>query len=96
MTVKKSSGKDVESFRKAHDRTYRIPRIIKESLDELGESWEYEVEFLKRSGISTTDLAAFRDKFTTHWIEVRTGGRNTKRVWCGTVKFANKLREYYA
>lgn len=96
MAAKKSSGKDIESFRQAHDRTYRIPRIIKEALAELGDAWEYELEFLKRSELSTIDLAAFRDQFEPHWIEVRSGNRNVKRIWCGTVKFANKLREHYS
>ncbi len=96
MAVKKSSGKDVESFRQLHDKSYRVPRIIKESLADLGDSWEYEADFIKRSGVSALDLSTFREQFSDHWIEVRTGGRNSKRVWCGTVKFANKLREYYA
>ena len=96
MSVKKTSGKDIESFRKLHDKSYRIPRLIKESLADLGESWEYEAEFLKRSGISTLDLATFRDQFADHWFEVRAGNRNSKRVWCGTVKFAIKLKEHYA
>ena len=96
MASKKQSGKDVESFRQLHDKSYRIPRIVKDALADLGESWEYEVDFIKRSGVSALDLATFRDQFADHWIEVRTGGRNSKRVWCGTVKFANKLREYYA
>ena len=94
MAEKKQSGKDVESFRQLHDRTYRIPRVIKEALASLGDAWEYEVEFLKRSGISNIDLANFRDQFADHWLEVRSGNRSVKRVWCGTVKFANKLREH--
>jgi hypothetical protein len=96
MSAKKPSGKDVEAFRQQHDKTYRIPRIIKASLAELGEGWEYELEFLKRCGLATGDLAMFRDQFADHWLEVRSSARNTKRVWAGTVKFANKLREYYS
>lgn len=96
MSAKKQPGKDVESFRKLHDKSYRIPRIIKEALADLGESWEYEGEFMKRAAISTTDIAMFRDQFADHWFEVRTNTRNTKRVWCGTVKLSGKLREYYS
>jgi hypothetical protein len=94
--AKKSAGKDVEAFRQSHDKSYRIPRIIKESLAELGDGWEYELEFLKRSGLSVVDLATYRDQFADNWMEVRSGNRNVKRVWAGTVKFANKLREHYS
>lgn len=88
------SGKDIETFRRLHDKNYKIPKQIKESLAELGDAWEYEMEFIKRCGVSTTDFAMFRDQFADHWVEARTEGRNAKRVWCGTVKLANKLREY--
>lgn len=94
MSIKKLAGKDVEAFRQVHDKAYRIPKIVKAALDELGESWEYEGEFLKRSGVSVTDMATFRDQFADHWFEARTTNRNSKRVWCGTVKLANKLREF--
>lgn len=94
MTAKKSSGKDVDSFRKLHDKNFKVPRQIKAALDELGDAWEYEGEFMKRAGVSQTDFALFRDQFPDHWFEVRTQNRNGKRVWCGTVKFANKLREF--
>lgn len=96
MSAKKSAGKDVEAFRQLHDKNFRIPKIIKDALVDLGDSWEYEAEFMKRSGISSTDVATFRDQFADHWFEVRTHTRNSKRVWCGTVKLANKLKEYYS
>lgn len=96
MTAKKPSGKDVESFRQLHDKSYRIPKVIKDALADLGDSWEYEAEFMKRSGVSAIDIATFRDQFADNWFEVRTTTRNTKRVWCGTPKLANKLREYYS
>lgn len=94
MSERKAAGKDVEVFRQIHDKAYRVPKVVKAALDELGESWEYEAEFLKRSGISVADLAVFRDQFSQHWFEAKTANRNTKRVWCGTVKLANKLREF--
>lgn len=94
MTAKKQSGKDIELFRQLHDKNFKIPRRIKAALAELGDTWEYEAEFIKHCGVSNTDFAMFRDDFAEHWLEVRGDNRNAKRVWCGTVKLANKLREY--
>lgn len=91
---KSQSGKDVEAFRQLHDKNFKIPRQIKAALAELGEAWEYEVDFIRRCGVSNTDFAQYRDDFADHWLEAKTVGRSSKRVWCGTVKFANKLREY--
>jgi len=95
-TAKKSAGKDIGSFRELHDKAYRVPAAIKKALAELGEGWEYEGEFLKRSGVSPIDLTTFREQFEDFWFEVRTSNRNVKRIWCGTKKFADKLKEYYS
>lgn len=92
---KQAKGKDLSSFRAVHDKAFRVPLVIKNALKELGDSWEYEGEFLKRSGVSNIDLAAFREQFADHWFEVRSGNRNVKRIWCGTAKYAAKLQEFY-
>jgi hypothetical protein len=94
VTVKKQLGKDVEAFRQIHDKNFKIPRKIKAALAELGDAWEYEAEFIKRCAVSNTDFAMFREDFVEHWLEAKSDNRNAKRVWCGTVKMANKLREY--
>lgn len=89
---KATGGKDLETFRAAHDKSYILPRRIRAALTALGEGWEYEVEFLKRSGIAVSDIGAYRDQFKAYWVEVRSSNRNVKRVWCGTPKFAERLR----
>lgn len=94
MSAKKQQGKDVETFRQLHDKNFKIPKKIKDALAELGESWEYEADFIKRCSVSNTDFAMFRDNFTEYWLEAKSDNRNPKRVWCGSVKLANKLREY--
>ena len=94
MAAKKSAGKDLDAFRKLHDKNFKIPLRIKAALSELGEAWEYEGEFMKRAGVSQTDFAMFRDDFHPFWLEAKSDSRNSKRVWCGTAKLAAKLREF--
>jgi hypothetical protein len=87
-------GKSLEEFRQAHDKNYIVPRKIKEALAKLGESWEYEVDFMKLAGVSTTDLVNFREQFEEHIVTVKVNGSShRKNVWAGTVAFAAKLRE---
>lgn len=95
MVKKKASatGKSLDDFRAAHDKSYIIPKRLNEALEKLGESWMYEIDFCRMSGVSTIDLASYREEFEDFWVEVSTGNRTPKRVWCGTKAFANKLRE---
>lgn len=90
-----SKGKSLEEFRSAYDKNYIVPKRIKDALDKLGESWEYEIEFIKLAGISITDLARFREQFEAHIVPVKVsnGGSHRKNVWAGTTAFAAKLRE---
>ena len=92
--MKKVSGKDLEAFRAMHDKSFIVPKRIQEGLAALGDSWEYEAEFIKRGCVSQTDFAAYRDQFSDFFLEtVGTGGARGKRVWAGTKAFAKKLRE---
>lgn len=93
-TPRSGGGKDLEMFRAAHDKSYIVPRRIKEALAALGDSWEYEAEFIKRCGVSQTDFAAYREQFADFYVETAgsTSGRG-KRVWAGTKTFTAKLRE---
>jgi hypothetical protein len=74
-----------------------VPRKIRAGLDALlkdgPENWAYEVDFLKLSGLSTTQLAQFRDQFAAHVVEVPAiQGKSAKRIYFGNVKVAAKLR----
>lgn len=93
MSAKKAAarGRDEEAFRAAHDKSFIVPKKIQEGLESLGDSWEYEAEFMKRCALSTTDISQYRDQFADFFVE--TSGRNPKRAWAGTKKFAAKLRE---
>lgn len=89
MTTK-TTGKDLEAFRAFHDKSFIVPKKIKEGLTKLGDSWLYEAEFMKMCMLSQADFAAYRDQFSEFFVDV--GGRNPKRVWAGTKAFATKLR----
>lgn len=90
-TVAKVTGKSLEEFRSSHDKSFIVPKKIREGLDKLGESWEYEQEFIKRCSLSTTDFATYRSQFEAYIVDTK--GRNNKRVVAGSRAFASKLRE---
>lgn len=88
------SGKSLEAFRAAHDKSFIAPNRIREALAALGDSWEYEAEFIRRCGLSQIDFARVRDQFTDYFVETAGASRSRgKRVWAGTKSFAAKLRE---
>ena len=87
----KNAGRTKDEFRAAHDKSFIVPKKIREGLDLLGDGWEYEVEFMRRCSLSTTDLSRYRDEFEDYIVN--TGGKNPKRVWTGSVEFAVELRE---
>ena len=90
--VKKSAGgKDLAAFRSAHDKSFIVPQAIRRGLGALGESWEYEQEFIKRCELALTDFGRFRDQFSDFYVEV--GGKTKRRVWAGTKAYAAKLRD---
>jgi hypothetical protein len=83
-------GRSLAEFKQTYDKNTIIPQKVRAALKELGTAWEYEAEFIKRADISYTDLAAFRDMFSDHVVIVK---RENKKIWCGTVAFANQLKE---
>lgn len=90
-----AKGKDFAAFRAVHDKSYAVPKRIREALAELGESWEYEADLVRRCGVSHVDFAKFKDAFLEHCVETQrvNGQSHAKRVWAGTKAFAAKLRE---
>lgn len=85
-----TGAKTVEDFRASFDRNYIVPNKIRAALTELGDGWVYEAELLRLAGISTTDLAVFRDQFSDYWLVADRAAK--KRVWCGTIALAEELR----
>ena len=87
----KNAGHTKDDFRDQHDKSYIVPKKIREGLEQLGDAWEYEMEFMRRCGLSTTDFSRYRDEFEDYIVN--TGGKNPKRAWTGSVEFAAELRE---
>lgn len=85
----RKAGKTLEDFRSRHDKDYIVPKKIKAALEQLGDSWEYESDFIRLAGLSQTDFASYRDQFDAHAVVV---DRSGKRVWTGTKSMAEKLR----
>ncbi len=87
----KPAGRSLVDFRAEHDKSYIVPKKIREALDKLGNTWQYELEFLRFAGVSTNDLAAFREQFLDHIVSI--GGRTPRRIWTGSKDLARKMRE---
>ena len=86
----KKTGRSLNDFRSEYDKNYIVPRKIKEALMELGEGWEYEVNFAKIAGVGLVDMGNYRDEFSQHIVVLNREGR---RAWAGTVATAHKMRE---
>lgn len=83
------AGRSLDEFRSQHDKDFIVPQRIREGLKALGSGWDYEVQFAKIAGVSLLDLAAYRDAFADHVVQVK---RDGKRAWAGTKATAEKMR----
>lgn len=85
-----AKGRSLSEFREAHDKNTIVPAKIRKGLAKLGKSsWEYEADFVKRCGLSQTDVARFRDQFAEYWFDLTTP---RKRIWAGSSAFADELK----
>lgn len=93
-TKGKTPGRGLDEFRAEHDKSFAIPKRIRAALAELGDSWEYEADFLRRCNTAPGDFIRYRDEFAEFSVETprRNGQSHAKRVWAGTKAFAAKLR----
>jgi len=86
------NAKTLADFRAIHDKSYVVPQKIKAGLEALGkEGWEYEMDFMRLCGVSSTDFASFRSDFLEHYVIVG-GASSPKRVWVGSKAIAEKMR----
>jgi hypothetical protein len=95
MTTK-AKPKNLADFKNAFDPDIIVPRklqaVIDAMLKEGAETWEYETEVVKRSGVSQTHIARYRGQFDKHIVEVRESGRQARRVWFASIKVAATAR----
>ena len=92
-----SKAKTLADFKAAHDPDVIVPNKIRVGLAAIAkegpENWLYEQEFLRLTGVSTTQIARYRDQFAAHIVEAPgTNTKATKRVYFGNAKVAAKLR----
>lgn len=97
MSTPKLKVKNLADFRAAHDKNVIVPTKIKNALVEMeaeggAENWDYEPDFIKRAGISITDVNQFRDQFSSHIAEAKSGSKSVKRAWFVSPKIAAKAR----
>jgi hypothetical protein len=94
----KKTAKTLADFKAEYDPDIRIPALINAGLKSLlaegPEAWEYEIDFIRRCGpgVGLATMALYREKFAKHFVEVKHGGKNPKRVWFADVKIAAKAR----
>lgn len=88
-----TAKKSLADFKSAHDKSFIVPTKIKAALEKLGnDGWEYEHDFSKLAGVSSNDIAKFREQFNEQVIIIKSNGRE-QRVWAGSKALAAKMRE---
>lgn len=85
-----SPGRSLEEFQAQNDKSYIVPRKVKDALKALGTDWLYEAEFAKLAGVNLADLGHFRSLFEENIVAIRRDGG--KRAWAGKATAA-KMRE---
>lgn len=89
-TEPRKPGRSLADWKATYDKDTIVPSKVRAALKELGQSWEYESEFVRRAGVSYADLNGYRDAFADYIVTIRA---ESKRVWAGSVEFAQALRE---
>lgn len=88
--------KTLADFKGSFDPDVVIPRKIKDALAAMlkdgPEHWEFEVDLIKRTGISVVQFARYREQFVAHVVEVQEANRAPRRVWFADPKVAAKAR----
>ncbi len=89
LAPEKRVGRSLNEFRLTYDKDTIIPAKVKTALRQLGQGWEYEVQFAKIAGVSLADLGNYRDQFADHVVTLR----ESRRAWAGTTATAKAMRE---
>lgn len=97
MAAARKRAKTVADFRAAHDPSVIVPNKIRKALEAMAregkENWEYELDFIKRAGISQAQCSQYREQFQDHVVETAVQhGRSSRRVWFASTKVAASIR----
>ena len=88
-----AKGRTLAEFRSLHDKDTITNNKVKAAIRQLGERWEYEADFVRRAGVSYTDLGHTREAYSGYWLMLR---REGKRVWSGSKEMITQMKEYAA
>ncbi len=84
-------------FKAQFDQNVVVPNKIRAAfsamLKESPEAWEYEGDFIKRAGLSQTQIGAYREQFEKHVVVAKSSNRSDRKVWFADAKVAAKARE---
>ena len=97
MASIKPAFKTLADFQAAHNPDVKIPTKIRAGLASLlaegKESAEYEAEFVKRAGVTISQIGKYRDQFAKHIVVVREERKSSpKNVWFADTGIATKAR----
>lgn len=96
MTATPKKGKSVADFRAIHDPSVAIPAKISAALKKMKDakdSWNYEADVAQLAGITTAQLAMFREEFKEHLVEAPgTRSSRPRIVWFATPALAAEAR----
>jgi hypothetical protein len=79
----------IADFKAAYDKDTIIPNRIKDGLKRMVDEWLTEQEFVRFAGVSTGDMANYREQFEAYIVPVK----RDKRIWAKTPRIAAELRE---
>lgn len=92
VKAKKGGGRSLTEFKEAYSKDHIVPTRIRAGLKELGDAWEYEMEFCRRCEVGIADMGNYRqlEEFAPHWYQIR---RDSKRVWSGNPETIEAIKE---
>lgn len=86
-------GRTLNDFRAQFDRNVAVPAKIDAALKAIGDEYRYALEFAREAGVSTNDLAAFRERYVDYIVVIKNKDSKPKDVWFGSKAMAAKARE---
>lgn len=95
--MSKTNPRSVADFRALHDPAIVVSNKIRSTLAAMlkdgPEHWEYESDFVRRAGLSNSQIGAYREQFAEHIVETPSMNRSSpRRVWFADAKVARKVR----